>query len=386
MGLGRALALLGVAAASGCCSYGPGDGGYPTAPHGAPVQVVSQGGPVLSSPALVTLTYANDPLRATDEAFDDWAVSSDWLSAAGKEYGVGPGTDAKVELTQNAPSSITDVLIDGQLTSWIKDGTLPAPTAQTLYVLYLPSTTTVTDEVADVISCAVAGAYHSESVTSQPPFAYAVVPTCPGVGLGEVSSEVQAAASHEILEAATDPLPASQPAYQLPASSPWNLATASAGGEVADLCFPLSEVDHGFTVSLGWSNAAAAAGGDPCVPSSQSAPYFSVSPEPASLTLVPGSPPAEVALVGWATGPIATPWAVGLELAPGATFQPNATLSETTLENDGTAELKLSVPAGTSPGSATLVVYSQAPGALGPGESPSFGNHESYWPLEVTVP
>ena len=377
------VALLAALAACG------GSGGFKTAPHTAPVQVANLGGPLLTSVQLVTITYANDPLRSTDEAFDAWAVTSDWHGAVGGEYGLDGGTNANVELTEDAPTSLDDTTIDAQLTSWIGDGTLPKPTSQTLYMLYLPASTAVTVDSQFVISCTLAGGYHSESLSSQPPFPYAVIPTCPSATTGTVASEVQGVASHELLEASTDPLPSSAPAFQLPASSAWNLGTGSAGGELADLCFPLSETDGDFTVSLGWSNAAAAAGGDPCVPASPTAPYFSVSPEPASLALAPGAS-TEVVLLGWATGTLSAPWTIGTELLYGAQgttpFAPTLALSETTLENDGDAELKVTVPAGTPAGSAiTIVVYSQATSALGPGEAPSFANHESYWPIELTV-
>ncbi len=382
----RRLGLALLLAAGGCCSYGPGDGGYPTASHTEPVQVANLGGPTLGAIQLVTVTYADDPLRATDEAFGSWVVTSAWWAAVGKDYGLDAGTAVNVELTQDAPSAVTDVGIDGQLTSWVQDGTLPKPTPQTLYLVYFPASTAVTTSDQTVISCTYAAGYHAESQSSQSPFAYAVVPTCPSAASGTLASEVQGVASHEILEAATDPLPGSNPAYQLPQTSPWNLGTGSAGGELADLCFPLSTVDDGYTVSRGWSNSSAAAGGDPCVPTDPGAPYFSVSPVPETITLPPGGT-AKVTLLGWATGPLPAPWTIGAGIpgVPANSLQSFVTITPGTLENDGIAQLQLSAAGLPLSGTFTLVVYSQATDLLG-GNPPDILNHESYWPITVTVP
>ncbi|CAN5903841.1 hypothetical protein BH11MYX4_BH11MYX4_33010 [soil metagenome] len=87
------------------------------------------------------------------------------------------------------------------------------------------------------------------------------------------------ATSHELVEAVTDPFYYTKPAYASadPDHAAWTLATV---GEVGDMCElePQDGVRLGsFLVQRSWSNAAAAAGHDPCVPA-VAGPYFTASP------------------------------------------------------------------------------------------------------------
>ena len=63
---------------------------YP-APHAAPPQVINAGGPVLTAPKLVTVTFASDPLGSSlnEFAMKLGAAKAYW-SGATAEYGVGP--------------------------------------------------------------------------------------------------------------------------------------------------------------------------------------------------------------------------------------------------------------------------------------------------------
>ncbi len=370
-------------ALAACGPAGP----FKTASHAEPVQVASLGGPTLKSPQLVTITYANDPLRATDEAFGAWIMTSDWFATVTPQYGIDGGVSLPpVELTEDAPATISDGDIQSTLVTWMGAGTIPPQTNDILYLVYFPAGTIITDASNDDISCTIAAGYHNEDIVSAEPFAYAVVPTCASNATTTVAAEVQGAASHEILEATTDPFPDLAPAYQLPGSNPWALACG--GVELADLCFPLSEVDDGFTVSLIWSNSAAAAGGAPCAPSSTAAPYFNVAASPSEVSLAAGGSET-VILTGWSTVSL-LPWSIGFTEAQGApgtsAFDASPQLSATTISNGADVILTLTVPAGTPSGSAvTVVLYSQQAAALPAGETPQAGNQESLWPIEVTV-
>ncbi len=339
---------------------------------------------MLSSVQLVTITYAGDPLQKTDEAFDAWIVGSDWFAAFGKDYGVGPGTALPpVEIATQAPPVLNDVQIDGLLTGWIHTGVLPAPTPQTLYLLYLPATTTVTDITNnDAISCTVAAGYHSQDMTSDPPFAYAVVPTCASGSPDELAVEVQGAASHEIAEATTDPLPETEPAYLLPVDSPWTLALG--GGEIGDLCFPQTEAESAYTLSRIWSNTAGADGGDPCVPA-PAQPYFAVDAEPTTIVLPQDGRPESVDVIGWSTGPV-EPWAIAADVsqfvASNETFTPQVQLSAQTIGSSGFVQMTITAPAQLPAGSRATVVLYSAPA----GTTPGVLNHTSYWPITVEVP
>ncbi len=92
---------------------------------------------------------------------------------------------------------------------------------------------------------------------------------------------VTAAASHEMVEIATDPLPQDRPAWsQFDADHrAWEL---TAGGEIGDVCAGLPGawvrppgIDN--LVQRIWSNEAAAADHDPCEPMGVS-PYFNSAP------------------------------------------------------------------------------------------------------------
>src|SRR3954463_7867808 len=56
--------------------------GFTPGAHTEPPLVPPQGGPVIASPKLITITFANDPNRALAETFGDWVVTSSWLAAA----------------------------------------------------------------------------------------------------------------------------------------------------------------------------------------------------------------------------------------------------------------------------------------------------------------
>ena len=89
--------------------------------------------------------------------------------------------------------------------------------------------------------------------------------------------------SHELVEAATDPFPDSNPAYtqEDDADIVWTFVT---DGELADMCEfndDANVVPPGSTymVQRSWSNVAAARFDNPCVPVVNSTPYFNSFPQ-----------------------------------------------------------------------------------------------------------
>ena len=102
--------------------------------------------------------------------------------------------------------------------------------------------------------------------------------------------------SHELDEAATNPFVNSQPAFGQ-VDDPhtiWDIGTF--GGEVADMCQNNSDSNYTppgstYMVQRSWSNAAAKAGTNPCVPVPATGPYFNSYPTlPDMVTLTAGSP------------------------------------------------------------------------------------------------
>jgi hypothetical protein len=102
-------------------------------------------------------------------------------------------------------------------------------------------------------------------------------------------------ASHEIIEASTDPSDIST-GYYLNLDDPNNFGWNDIeGGEVADVCvdvfgFDQDEWPEGdFTVQRIWSNTQAAAGGDPCAPLTTDYVYFNAAPTESFFVMDVGS-------------------------------------------------------------------------------------------------
>jgi hypothetical protein len=292
----RPLLLFAVAAATASC--GGMDSPLP--------EVAFRGGAVMAHPALVPIFFADDPDVDALTRFSRWIVSSKWLATVGAEYGVGLGSVlGTVQRSDAAPSSITDRQIIDLVFAGLADGSLPkvpkGDLRSALYMLQLPQQTTVT--AGSAMSCVDFGGYHASARRNGVEVAYAVIATCPGFVDGQSELEIrELVSSHELIEAATDPLPDNRPGFQIgdPISS-W----LALGGEVADLCLRGDPTatwnENGFVAQRSWSNTAAAAGHDPCVPGQQ-VPFFTAA---ATLTTVPRIPPGgqqDIELTGWSTG------------------------------------------------------------------------------------
>jgi hypothetical protein len=365
----------------------PYDGPFVTAPHSLPT-IPANGGPVFSHPLLVTVTYANDPERSFVEGLGAYLPTSPWLSAVGAEYGVGLGSSANVELPGDAPATISDSEIQALVESLVSAGTAPDPEAgvlarqlfpssdggpvdagpdvsdgggdgassveipRAIYMMYFPRTTEVTLEGSSL--CEVSGGgYHFQTALAShgQAFSYAVITRC------STRAELVQSASHEFIEAATDPS-AGDPAFSITDPlDPWSYF----GGEVGDLCSLLQPqwTEGGYSgIQRVYSNASAAAGGDPCLPSSS--PYYGTSLNPSEGLAIFAGSKATVAITGWSTGPVED-WTVSAVnyIASPLGFAPVFEVPTTTMNNGGTATLTVSVPAGSQSGSFALgLLYS----------------------------
>ncbi|HUJ27979.1 MAG TPA: hypothetical protein VLW85_18285, partial [Myxococcales bacterium] len=248
-------------------------------PASAPLPtVVDMGGPKLTHPQLVSITYSDDGDAAALADFARWIVGSQWLAQVGADYGIGAGTVlATVALTTAAPDTTSDIAIVTSLYDGIDSGTLPTPAggdfSDTLYMVHFPAHTTIKDPGQQ--SCTDYLAYHANARRNGREISYAVVATCPG-GLANVGTleSREVAASHEFIEAATDAIPANNPGWLV--SDPTS-AWQTLGGEVADLCERGDDshdwVESGFTVQRIWSQSRAGKG-EPCIPIPSPAPVF----------------------------------------------------------------------------------------------------------------
>ena len=353
---------------------------FAIAPHGPETILPDQGGPHITHPQLVVITYADDPRRASIEAHARWLVSSRWLTSVGAEYGVGAGSILGiVERADNAPSTISGPAIAASISAGIANRTLPAPSGGALdaviYIAYFPAQTTITDMLLGTSCAPFAGYHEAGAMPDGRRFIYAVVATCmtPTMWLTDVEQQ-QLTAAHEVIEAATDADPINAPALQLSTMSgplsPW----AAVGGEVADLCelrqgpFAFAR-ESGFIGSLVWSNAAARLGDrDPCAPSDVAVPYYAVSVTPDSAQPVAAGSSTTFDVLGWSTAPVASfgVGAFGFRASTSPTFfMPDATIDRSTLNNGLHATLTIRVPPGTPSGAygLTYVALSDTTGA-----------------------
>jgi len=244
-------------------------------------QVTSVGGPVLTHAKIVPVFFPSDAWQAKITGFlGKYVPSSHWVEMVG-EYGVSTATVSAEVVLATAPAKTLD---DTEIQTWLQgqlDGThpeWPAPDDSTLYVLFYPTTTSIT--LSGSTSCKTFGGYHGDvAMPSTQKVAYAVIPRC-----SSSFTPLTVTLSHELVEAATDPYVNLLPAYEQldPIHMAWMLS--SSGGEIGDMCeydplAPYAVPDLGNAViQRSWSNLQAAAYHDPCVPQIAGSTYFNSVP------------------------------------------------------------------------------------------------------------
>jgi hypothetical protein len=243
-------------------------------------RVVSSGGSVLRTPAVVPIVFRDDPAAHDMTQFVEQLARSGYWQFATAEYGVGNLTAKPAIVIDEAPP---DLASHKDAEGWIRahlatPSVLPPPADGTLFALFLPSP-----------RLGAMGFHDDFALSDGTPVTYAVVRT------DLVTDDSTSTASHELAEAATDPRPSSAPAFKdidaLHAG--WKLLGTleyleEGGGEIGDLCQVLPDlsptptssilypgIDH--RVQRVWSNRAAEAFHDPCVPAGLS-PYFNAVP------------------------------------------------------------------------------------------------------------
>lgn len=153
---------------------------------------------------------------------------------------------AKNKHRQAALAAAGTVLQDSDvqtlLTNAITSGAVPAPDANTLYVMFFP--TGVVVQMGSDASCQTFCGYHSDFADGRMDVKYAVLPfpDCAGCTAGLAPFDaLTAITTHEIAEAITDPDP----------GSGWYDQN---NGEVGDICAWQFRHDGQYNVQLLWSN------------------------------------------------------------------------------------------------------------------------------------
>lgn len=275
----------------------------PTIDAGALVlpRVLDFDGGVLASAHLVAVTFPGDPQSPQIDAFTSAIGASAYWSQVTSEYGVGPATGAAIAETESAPGTVNQGSGDSE--TWLAsrfDGTHPewgAFDPSAVYVVFYPSTTTA---VPSVGGCG--GAYHAWLPITIPAadeggaptnatMIYAIVFRCatsPDVGRPAGFDLTTFMASHEMIEASTDPFGTAF-AETDDAHVAWAYFF---GSEIGDMCAfhagaAIKPAALGYTVQRVWSNAAAASLLDPCVPGA-SDPFFVAAPTDEKAIALPG--------------------------------------------------------------------------------------------------
>lgn len=265
------------------------------APHDAPPSVVNLGGGVLTTPRIVPIMFASDDptYRQAITDFTAQIGASDYWHAVTSEYAVGPAVSATPVVVDETIPSVID---DDDVANWIaekldnNDPAFPQPDGESIYAIFYPPGVTITLQGDQ--SCQSFGGYHNDTqLNSGQHIAYAVMPRCGSFGPIQGIDAVTGVASHEYIEAATDPYPNSAPAYGQTDNAHLYWVFALGGGEVGDMCAQFNDVfttypGFNFTAQRSWSNASIAAGHDPCVPVPTGETYFAAVPKlPDSIQL-----------------------------------------------------------------------------------------------------
>jgi hypothetical protein len=164
-------------------------------------------------------------------------------------------------------------------------GTTPAwgmPDPSTIYLFLFPPGTIVNDQGT---CCSAFDGYHGEASIGATTVPYAITCACPGFDGQNVTNLQQrtVVVSHELAEAATDPFVNSNPAFGQ-SDDPDYVWTIVTGGEVADMCGYNADsyfIPPGakYMVQRSWSDAAAKALTNPCLPVPAIAnPYYNSFP------------------------------------------------------------------------------------------------------------
>ncbi len=265
-----------------CSAWGTGPlnkGGFACGtPH-----LIEYGGPVISNVKLIMVVYGTGTYASyvsTDTApsmasyYSQLPTSSymDWLN----EYNtgsqkIGRGTYAgKFTITPSAANngtSITDAQVQAELNAQINGGHLPVPDANTIFMVHFRAGQTIANGGN---SCQAGGfcAYHGSAINGSYEYCYAVLPDfhsslcASGCGSSSEYNNVCSTASHEVIEAITDPLVADATAFASPLGWYW-YSTDTCQGEIADICNQNQATFTGtdgrsYSVQKSWSNAAAA--------------------------------------------------------------------------------------------------------------------------------
>ncbi len=275
--------------------------------------LVSSGGPVLAKPQVLPVFFQDyDQIAKVTEFVEGLpsatlASGTSFWPAAVSEYGVGDLTVLPaVTVAQNAPTTDSDPV--AFLQSQLGTAGFKNITSSTILAVFYPSKTPLLG------SCAAGtpgwGGYHDAFTNGSVQQPYAVMSECANFGsVADALDMVTVAASHEIIEASTDPYPSSNPAYVAidTGAAGWPMTVLLQGNaEDGDMCtindgFGRGPASFPFLMQRGWSNKAAKAGNlDPCSPDVRPAqPFVGAFPVMPDTVTIAGGGSGPGVVIAW---------------------------------------------------------------------------------------
>jgi hypothetical protein len=250
----------------------------------ATANVTYRGGPVLAKATVIPVFWGasvqfSDKLSGFYQAVLNSAYY-DWL----KEYdtpttniGRGAVEASYADTAAPAGTSITDAQIQTELGKLIDAGKVAPPDANSLYMVHFAPGITI-DDGTGAKSCNQFCAYHGSFTHAGKSIYYGVVPDQGGAcsqgcaGDPDLFKDTCAVASHELVEATTDP-DVNAPAW-----------IDDQQGEIGDICVGQLGAAAGYTVQLEWSQKQSA-----CIDHVAGlTPTFSFTVTPATQTVAAG--------------------------------------------------------------------------------------------------
>jgi hypothetical protein len=367
---GGAVDALADAVAADSGSPTEGGAAFVPAAHRSLPSLAKNTGRVLAPLTLVTIVASNDSLSGQLFAFGDALASSAWWHDVGAPYALGAATSVHATgpaITANpTPADMT-----AYIQSLIDGGTAPAPDGETCYLLYLP------DGVSIASGPGPFSAYHSPYPAYGEGLGdgWAVVSRATPYGGGETQlEELTRVASHEVLEAATDPgwtsyavAPAATPPWK---GSVWSVFQVPGPVEAGDLCEGTRtfEPDGGSEYQRILAPSPPA-NGDPCLPA-PAEPYYDVSAPADWYALGGDAGTVSISITGWSEA-ATDDWLViatvaqasaGFASVEGTLLEVSSPLAGVGsclgagMNNGVTASLALSAPAGVASGDYAVVL------------------------------
>ena len=319
---------------------------------------------------------------ATNHGYMDWLAEYNTTinTQAGANAGT-PGTRQQVGrgvyggsfvITPNKTgTALSDHDFGPELDAQIAAGHLPAPDANTIYMLHFPAGYHIDDgSSSHAMSCAQFCAYHGGWDHGSLHSFYGVIPNQASDGCqagcggnNDALKDTTETAAHELIEAVTDP----EVAWATTLGKPlgWYDTETNSEGEVGDMCNgrTFSDAITGldgkvYTVQQIYSRTSKL-----CVSTQPAATDFSVYLSPNTAT-VAGGASVQVPITTKTTGTGASPQSLTLSVLSGLPSGVTASFSSTAVTSGNSATLTLTAPGGAAAAKDAVVVVKAVAGSV----------------------